>query len=70
MKPFLLVLGLLSAALIVGQLVMGQLILRRAHMPPWPKTHEHSDYLTVVVTLIYIACSLFEIFRARRRDQR
>jgi len=69
MKPFLIVLGFLSAALIIGQLVMAQMILRSGHMPPWPKAHQHSGYLTVVVVLLYIGFSLASIASMPRRER-
>ena len=52
MKPFLMILGILSALLIIAQLVMGQLIL--SGQREWIKRHQHSGYLTVVVALVYI----------------
>jgi hypothetical protein len=59
MKPFLIILGLLAAALIVAQLVMGQLILQgQATMRT---AHQHSGYLTVAVSLTYIGLSLATI---------
>ncbi len=61
MKAFLMILGFLAAALIVGQLVMGQLILSSGHLPRWTTSHRHSGYLTVVVSLIYIGLSLASI---------
>lgn len=59
MKVFLLVLGTLSALLIVAQLIMGQLIVNR--QTEWIKTHQHSGYLTVAVALVYIVFSLMAI---------
>ena len=59
MKPFLLLLGFVAALLIVCQLVMGLLILQgQASMRT---AHQHSGYLTVVVSLIYITWSLATI---------
>jgi hypothetical protein len=59
MKPFLLILGFLAAVLIVSQLVMGLLILQgQATMRT---AHQHSGYLTVAVSLVYIAWSLTTI---------
>ena len=56
MKPFLMIVGFLAAILIVAQLVMGLLILQgQASMRT---AHQHSGYLTVAVTLIYIFWSL------------
>ncbi len=59
MKPFLLILGFLAAVLIVSQLVMGLLILQgQATMRT---AHQHSGYLTVAVSLVYIGWSLATI---------
>lgn len=59
MKAFLLILGSVSAVLIVSQLVMGQLIL--SGQAEWVKRHQHSGYLTVVVALVYIVLSLMSL---------
>ena len=67
MKVFLLILGTLSALLIVSQLVMGQLIL--SGQAEWVKRHQHSGYLTVVVALIYITLSLVRIASTPSRDR-
>jgi hypothetical protein len=65
MKPFLLILGFLAAVLIVSQLVMGLLILQgQASMRT---AHQHSGYLTVVVTLVYIGWSLATIMSTPKR---
>ena len=62
MKPFLLILGFLAAVLIISQLVMGLLILQgQASMRT---AHQHSGYLTVVVSLVYITWSLATIASA------
>ncbi len=64
MKPILLILGGLAAALIVSQLVMGLLILQgQASMRT---AHQHSGYLTVVVSLAYIGWSLATIASSRK----
>jgi hypothetical protein len=67
MKAFLMILGIVSAALIVAQLVMGQLIL--SGQAEWIKRHQHSGYLTVVVTLVYIGFSLAAIASMPRRER-
>jgi hypothetical protein len=67
MKPFLMILGILSALLIVTQLVMGQLIL--SGQVQWIKRHQHSGYLTVVVALVYIVLSLSVIASKPKRDR-
>jgi hypothetical protein len=59
MKLILLILGFLAALLIICQLVMGLLILQgQASMRT---AHQHSGYLTVVVSMVYIAWSLATI---------
>ena len=64
MKPFLMITGFLSAILIIAQLVMGQLILNgRVTLQ---KAHQHSGYLTVVVTLTYIGWSLAVLAMSRK----
>ena len=66
MKPFLMIVGFLAAILIVAQLVMGLLILQgQASMRT---AHQHSGYLTVAVSLIYIAWSLAVIASTPKRD--
>jgi hypothetical protein len=59
MKTALLILGFLSAALIVAQLVMGLLILQG--QASLRTAHQHSGYLTVAVSLLYIGWSLAAI---------
>jgi hypothetical protein len=59
MKLILLILGFLAAILITSQLVMGLLILQgQASMRT---AHQHSGYLTVAVSMVYIAWSLATI---------
>jgi hypothetical protein len=58
-KIVLLALGFLAAVLILTQLVLGQLIASGNPMPKLPKTHQHTGYLTVAVTLVYILTSLW-----------
>jgi hypothetical protein len=65
MKPLLMVVGFLAAVLIIVQLVMGLLILQG--QATLRTAHQHSGYLTVAVTLIYIAWSLATIASAPRR---
>jgi cytochrome b561 len=60
MKPFLIVLGFLSALLIIAQLVLGQLILNGADKK-LIKIHQHSGYTAVGLALIYIFLSLSKI---------
>ena len=66
MKPFLMIVGLLAAILIVSQLVMGLLILQG--QTSMRTAHQHSGYLTVAVTLIYIFWSLAVIASSAKRD--
>jgi hypothetical protein len=67
MKAFLMIMGVLSAVLIVAQLVMGQLIL--SGQAAWIKRHQHSGYLTVVVVLVYIGFSLASIASMPKRER-
>ena len=65
MKLILLILGFMAALLITAQLVMGLLILNgQASMRT---AHQHSGYLTVAVTLVYITWSLATIATMPRR---
>jgi hypothetical protein len=65
MKLILLILGFLAALLITAQLVMGLLILQgQASMRT---AHQHSGYLTVAVTLVYITWSLATIATMPKR---
>jgi hypothetical protein len=68
MKPFLMILGFLSAVLIISQLVMGLLILQG--QVSMRTAHQHSGYLTVAVTLVYIGWSLAAIASAPTRGAR
>ena len=68
MKPLLLITGLLAAILIVIQLVLGLLILQgRAKMRT---AHQHSGYLTVAVTLLYIGWSMAVIASPAPQNRR
>jgi hypothetical protein len=65
-KTVLFILGTLAAILIFGQLLMGRIILSHPDdVHRWVKLHEHSGYLTVVVTLAYIVTSLVAIALTR-----
>lgn len=56
-KIVLLALGFLAALLILSQLALGQLIAGgNARLV---KSHQHTGYLTVAVTLAYILLSLW-----------
>jgi uncharacterized membrane protein YphA (DoxX/SURF4 family) len=65
MKPLLMITGFLAAVLIIAQLVMGQLIVNG--QASLQKAHQHSGYMTVVVTLIYIGWSLAAIASSPKR---
>jgi hypothetical protein len=68
MKALLILLGSLSAILIVSQMVMG-LMIRNGQAEPWLRTaHFHSGSLMVLVSLAYIALSLARIASGPRRD--
>jgi hypothetical protein len=66
MKPILMIVGFLAAILIVAQLVMGLLILQG--QTSMRTAHQHSGYLTVVVSLIYIGWSLAVLASNPKRD--
>ena len=65
MKPLLMIVGFLAAVLIIIQLVLGLLILQG--QATLRTAHQHSGYLTVAVTLIYIGWSLATIASTPRR---
>jgi hypothetical protein len=67
MKPFLMIAGFLSVVLIIAQLVMGLLIVRG--QTSLIKAHQHSGYLTVAVSLIYIGWSLAVIASAPKQTR-
>jgi uncharacterized membrane protein YphA (DoxX/SURF4 family) len=67
MKPFLMIAGFLSAVLIIAQLVMGLLLLQG--QTSLLKAHQHSGYLTVAVSLIYIGWSLAVIASAPKHGR-
>ncbi len=66
MKLFLLLLGFAAALLITIQLVLGLLILQDPGSLRMRTTHQHTGYLTVAVSLVYIAWSLATIATAPR----
>ncbi len=67
LKTTLMIGGAMSALLIVSQLVMGLLILGgRADLI---KAHQHSGYLTVTVSLLYVLGSLVTIASIPRRHK-
>jgi hypothetical protein len=65
MKAFLIIVGFLAAVLIISQLVMGLLILQG--QATLRTAHQHSGYLTVAVSLIYIGWSLAVIASTPKR---
>ncbi len=66
MKMLLILLGVLSAILIVAQMVMG-LLIRNGTSEPWLRNaHFHSGSLMVLVALAYIALSLTAILSEPR----
>jgi hypothetical protein len=69
MRPFLMILGFLAAALIIAQLTLGQLLVSGRATPTLIKTHQHSGYMTVVVVLVYIVLSLLAIASLPRREK-
>ena len=67
MRTLLILLGLLSAVLIVAQMVMGLLI--RNGQATLRTAHFHSGSLMVLVALAYIALSLSAILSKSRADR-
>jgi tetrahydromethanopterin S-methyltransferase subunit D len=68
MKPLSLILGFLSAALILAQLTMGQIIVG-GHDPKIIKMHQHTGYLTVAVSLVYIVISMVAIASLPKKEK-
>lgn len=54
-KITLVILGILTAASILGQLVLGLLLVRGSDVR---MAHQHSGYTTVGITLVYVVVSL------------
>jgi hypothetical protein len=69
MKVLLLVLGFLSAFLLVVQAVMGILIRTGEASVGLRTAHFHSGTLMVLIALAYIALSLTVIFSKSRTDR-
>jgi hypothetical protein len=67
MKPLLMIAGFVAAALLICQLVLGLLILRG--QTSLLKAHQHSGYLTVAVSLIYIVWSMAVFAREYDRSR-
>jgi len=67
MRTLLILLGFLSAVLIVAQMVMGLLI--RNGQATLRTAHFHSGSLMVLVALAYIALSLSTILSKPRSDR-
>ncbi len=68
MKPFLIILGFLTAALLIAQLTMG-LLLASSHNPKLVTPHQHTGYLTVAVSLTYVLLSQLAIASMPRRQK-
>lgn len=66
MKLLLIILGILSAILIVSQVTMGLLI--RNGQASLAKSHFHTGMLMAVVTLVYVVLSLTSILSKPRRE--
>ena len=65
MKPFLVILGILSALLTVSQLVMGILIANGDNN--LRKAHPHMGYTMAAVVLVYIGFSLVALLSTPKR---
>ncbi len=68
LKLFLIILGLVSGALIICQLVMGLLIVNG--QASLAKAHQHSGYLTVACSILYLGLSLMVIASVPARKDR
>jgi hypothetical protein len=69
-KTTLVILGILSALLIVSQLALGLIILSKPdNVLRWINGHKHTGYLTVAVSLLYIVGSLLVIGSLPRRPK-
>ena len=73
LKVALLALGTLAALFLVSQLVMGLLIVRGGgslNLARLIKSHQHTGYATVTLSLLYVGLSLATIagLPARKRD--
>lgn len=66
MKPLLIILGSLSALLLVIQVALGLMI--RNGQASLAKSHFHSGMLMAVVTLVYIGLSLTAVLSKPRRE--
>ena len=69
MKALLILLGFLSALLIVAQMVMGVLIRTGQAEPGLRTAHFHSGSLMVLVALAYIALSLSVILSKTKPER-
>jgi heme A synthase len=68
MKPLLIILGTLSAILIVSQVVLGVMMKTGQASPGLAKSHFHLGTTMAVVVLVYIALSLTAILSKPRRE--
>jgi len=69
-KLILGILGVLALILVGAQLTLGQMILGTPNdIAKLRKMHQHSGYLTVTVTAIYILASLYVILTAPGRSK-
>lgn len=61
-KTVLIILGALAGILILSQLTLGQIILSAPpNVQKIVKAHQHTGYLTVAVSLVYVVASLWSI---------
>jgi hypothetical protein len=68
-KVVLMILGALAAILIILQFVMGMLILSDPGSLGLRKAHQHSGYLTALISVVYIAWSLVVVARLSARRE-
>jgi hypothetical protein len=69
-KLLLILLGVVSAFLMVGQLALGQLILSgTTRREALIKAHQHNGYLSISLALAYVLISLWAIINTPNRPK-
>lgn len=68
LKQIILILGGLTALLVLSQLVMGILIANGSDTGKLRKAHQHSGYLTATIAFLYVGFSMSAIASAKTQD--
>jgi hypothetical protein len=70
-KLLLILLGVVSAFLMVGQLALGQLILSGAMgaREKLIKAHQHNGYAAIALALVYVLVSLWTVINTPTRPK-